>query len=494
MYDNVILLCQEAFALARSAKILTYYAKAYLESNSATQAVLLCKQNINLIWESQELFVIYVQSLLECGKFTDAEAIIQKSYQNFPEMEEDIKVALKYYTGLICTRTHRHEDASKYYEEAVQMNSSIVSIIPKTSDKFQPAKQKNENKNKSHLLTPSQIRERKSIGSKLPIPKKSIPISTQLLKKPMSIIEMSKKLPSEMQDSILVLLLSAEYYFRCSKYTEAAAIFSRLYEIHPHTVLGVDIYSTTLWQLKDEKKLNEVSRRALEIAPNKPESWVAAGNLLSIQHNSDAAVQMFQRAAGIDHSCSYPLALAGHELLLLDSLSEASKLFRESIDRNPQEWSAWYGLGSVHFKQDNFGAAQYYMRKALDANPDSSVLHYVYAMILRKCGNEEEASEHFDLAISLDPSNLVPVFQKGVMAADSGDPIEALELLNKAESLAPHEPGIAYTKAVIAESLGDTAGAAEMYTNALVFGHPEKKEIHSALEKMMDSVINNFLS
>lgn len=493
MYENALLLCQEAFATNKTAQILRYYAKAYLESNCATQAALICKQNINLLWESQDLVIVYIQSLLESGKFTETEEIIQKCFQSFQNIDDDIKAALSYYAGLVCSRTHRHEDATKHYEEALNTNPSLSVIVPRTSDGFQFSKSPKEPKSKSLLLTPSQIRERKQALSKHLAPKKDIPVSSQLLKNPMDIFQSRKKLSPELQNSILVLYLSAQYYFRCSKYTEAASIFSRLYELHPHTVFGVDIYSTTLWQLKDEKKLSEVSRKALEIAPNRCESWIAAGNLLSLQHNSDAAVQMFQRAASIDHSCSYALALAGHELLLLDSLTEATNLFRESIDRNPKEWSAWYGLGSVHFKQDNFGAAQYYMKKALDANPDSSVLHYVYAMILRKCGNEEEANEHFDLAISLDPSNLVPVFQKGVMAADSGDPIEALELLNKAESLAPHEPGIAYTKAVLAETLGDTSGAAEMYTNALVYGHPDKKEIHSALEKMMDSVISNFL-
>ena len=154
--------------------------------------------------------------------------------------------------------------------------------------------------------------------------------------------------------------------------------------------------------------------------------------------------------------------------------------------------SAWYGLGSVHFKQDNFQAAQYYMKKALTLNPNSSVLHYVYAMVLVKCDAVEEAQVEFDTAIELDPSNLIPVYQKGILLAES-DPIEALQYLEKAEALAPHEPGIAYQKGQICNSIGDTRGATEMFTNALIYGHPDKKEIHSSIENIMEKVIADFL-
>jgi anaphase-promoting complex subunit 3 len=265
-------------------------------------------------------------------------------------------------------------------------------------------------------------------------------------------------------------------------------LFRRLYELHPHTVRGVDTFSTVLWQLKDEKTLNQLSRRAVFLAPSRAETWIASGNLFSLQHNTDAAIQMFQRAATIDKSSSYSLALAGHELLLFDSLADAAKLFRQAIDRNPGEWSAWYGIGSVHFRQDNFNAAEYYMKRALDLNPSSSVLFYVYAMVLRKCGRDDEAQVMFDRALEVDPMNLVAAYQKAVLLHEIGDISGAVECLKKAASLVPHEPGVALLRGKIAQSLGHLEEATSWYTDALIYGHPEKKEILWSVERMSEAL------
>ena len=485
MFDNALMLCQEAFAQEKSANILYYYAKAYLESTSPMQAVMLCRQYISLVWQNPKLVMVYIQSLFESGNYSEAESIINQTPQKFPDLDSDTQSAISYYLGLIYSRTHRHENASSCFENIRKTKPSIVSVIPMITHEESSPKGKQEPVR--HIIPPSQLRARKLLGSK-----QKGPITAQLFKSQQNIIHVMKNLSPDMQDSIIAQYLSALYYFKCSKYNEAAAIFTKMYEMHPHTIYGIDIYSTTLWQLKDEKRLSLLVQRAMQIAPGRCETWIASGNLLSLQHNTDAAVQMFQRAASIDKSCSYALALAGHELLLLESITEASKLFREAIDRNPLEWSAWYGLGSVHFKQDNFRAAQYYMKKALNLNPNSSVLHYVYAMVLVKCDAMEEAQAEFDAAIELDPSNLIPVYQKGLLLANS-DPIEALQYLDKAEALAPHEPGIAYQKGQICYMIGDTKGATEMYTNALIYGHPDKKEIHSSIENMMEKVINEFL-
>jgi anaphase-promoting complex subunit 3 len=70
-----------------------------------------------------------------------------------------------------------------------------------------------------------------------------------------------------------------------------------LYELHPHSIEGLDTFSTVLWQLKDEKALNQLSRRAVSLAPSRAETGIATGNLFSLQHNTDVAIQMFQRAA-----------------------------------------------------------------------------------------------------------------------------------------------------------------------------------------------------
>ena len=131
------------------------------------------------------------------------------------------------------------------------------------------------------------------------------------------------------------------------------------------------------------------------------------------------------------------------------------------------------------------------MKKALELNPLSSVLHYIYAMVLRKCGRDQEALNMFDKSLELDPSNLVAAYQKGVLMDDMGKVADAIECLQKAEALAPHEPGVAFMRGKIAQSIGNFQEATTWFTEALIYGHPDKKEIHTAIESMTDKMVSS---
>jgi hypothetical protein len=45
----------------------------------------------------------------------------------------------------------------------------------------------------------------------------------------------------------------------------------------------------------------------------------------------------------------------------------------------------------------------------------------------------------------------------------------------------------------IAQSLGNTAEATRWFTDALIYGHPDKKEILASLEAMTDRMVDSFL-
>lgn len=522
IYDNALLLCQEYFSRSPTVQVLNLYIRAYLESGSPIQAATLCKQYEPMINKNPELILLYAQCLFESGKYSEAEVVLKpiNSMQNVPE---DVYTASIYLLGMIKLRTHRHVQSQTDFSTSLTYQPLLLTAIRYSQTEFNNVILPQQQPRRS-LITPKQLRQQITMKT---TPKRSISkqgstasntvsnssnisstnasstssINSPLLQMLTPLLKISsndpspfiRKLSFESQKSIMSLKTLATYHFKCAKYHEASKVFTSLYELHPHTIEGVDIYSTVLWHLKDEKNLNQLARRSISLAPSRAEPWIATGNLLSLQHNSEAAIQMFQRASTIDKSSSYALALAGHELLLLESLADAAKLFRQAIDRNPNEWSAWYGIGSVHFRQDNFGAAEYYMKKALELNPLSSVLHYIYAMVLRKCGRDQEALTMFDKSLELDPSNLVAAYQKGILLDDTGNVAGAIECLQKAEALAPHEPGVAFMRGKICQSIGDFKDATTWFTEALIYGHPDKKEIHTAVESMTDKMIASIL-
>jgi len=488
LFENALLLCQEYFQTNQTAELLGLYTRVYLESGSPNQAVTLCQNYSQLIWKEQETSYLYAKALFESGKYEESERVFHKILEVFDDLNSEYKSSISYMIGIIMTRTHRHEQSGTQFKAAYTSQPSLVSALSYI-DKIE---MKEETKNPAQtrqLLTPTMLRARKtSVSKQMPISK-----ITKIIKSPDKVEELLKELPKEFIEIPFVQKSIAFYYFKCSKYHESSHVFRKLYENHPYIVDGIDIYSTVLWQLKDEKALANLVRVSTSLAPNRPEPWIAAGNLFSLQRNSEDALKMFQRAASVDKSCSYAFSLMGHEMLLVESLADASKQFRMSIDRNPKEWSSWYGLGSVYFKQDNFKAAEYYMKKALDLNPHSSVLYYVYAMVLRKVENREKALQMFNKAIELDPANLIPVFQKGVMLRDMNENVEAIKCFDESESLSPHEPSISFEKASILLSNKDHRQALQLYTDALIYGYPDKKSIHNKIEGLIDKAVSEIL-
>ena len=475
MYENALLLCQDFFDRFPSSRFLHLYARVYMESGFPTQASLLISKYSNLINDNPEIVLLYAQSYFESGKYSIAESIL-KQFNTLnirdKKLKKQLLISYHYLLGLIKKRTHRHVLAKNDFLECYKESSLMISVL-----------------NYLNLSDIHSIQKMDILKIK--------PVSIYRIVKLMTNINPLEDITNERwansKDLIITIKEVALYYFYRSKYTEAASIFRQLYEIHPYCTDGMDIYSTVLWQLKDVLALNELSRRVMEIAPNRPESFIVYGNFLSLQQKNLEAIQMFERAASISKSCSYSLALAGHEYLLLDMIPKAAELFRSSLDRNPYEWSAWYGLGEVQFRLENFAAAEYYMKKSLEINPTSSILHYIYSLILRKCGKDDQAQTMLDKSLQLDPNNVIAKYQKGVLLYDHGKLNDAQDCLNSTSALAAHEPSISLLKGKIAQQLNNGEESLSYFIDAEIFGYKDQVELSTNISGMIDQMVDKII-
>lgn len=491
LFENALLLCQEAYSVEITADILYYYSKTYLESGCPGQGASLCRKHEKLVLSEPGSSYFYALCLFESGKYENSEKVFRHMMDNFKNIDSSYyNAAINFFLAKILQRTHRHDKSKNYYNESTRIEPKMLCAY--TADAIVDASGHFNISPLSRIFSTSQ--HNNPPDNEGPRHVFTLPYSIDLIKGADKISSFYSKLPNNIKYSALALKTLAMYYFKCSKFSEASIIFEKLYELYPFCTDGLDLYSTTLWQLKNKRDLSILVQRYVELAPNCASTWIAAGNLLSLERNSEGAIQMFRRAASIDKSCSYALALAGHEMLILESFPNAKKLFREAIDRSPDEWSAWYGIGSVHFKEDDFDAAHHYMKTALEKNPFSSVLHYILGMVLCKCDNKESAIEEFDKAIEIDPQNLIPLFQKGLLLADLNRNEEALECLKAAESIVPNEPTLFFYRGKIAEKLGNTKEATEMYSDSLVYGYHDRKEISDRIEAILEKVISDYIS
>lgn len=66
-------------------------------------------------------------------------------------------------------------------------------------------------------------------------------------------------------------------------------------------------------------------------------------------------------------------------------MEKAVESFRSAILYNERHYNAWYGLGTIYYRQEKFELAECHFRRALAINPASSVLHcYLGALCIPK--------------------------------------------------------------------------------------------------------------
>ena len=58
-------------------------------------------------------------------------------------------------------------------------------------------------------------------------------------------------------------------------------------------------------------------------------------------------------------------------LSYLNQPREAIQMFQAALDLDPRQYNAWWGLGDVFQRQEDFSQAKYNFLRALDINPSN---------------------------------------------------------------------------------------------------------------------------
>lgn len=147
-------------------------------------------------------------------------------------------------------------------------------------------------------------------------------------------------------------------FFELAKYKEADKAFRMARRLEPYRTQGMEIYSTTLWHLRQESALSYLAHEVTAADRNSPESWCVVGNCFSLQKEHDAAVKSLERAVQLDPSFAYAHTLLGHEYISNEDFSKALECFRSAVHHDARHYNAWYGLGMIYYRQERFVGSQ----------------------------------------------------------------------------------------------------------------------------------------
>jgi tetratricopeptide (TPR) repeat protein len=285
------------------------------------------------------------------------------------------------------------------------------------------------------------------------------------------VIDILSRLPAIYQESALVYGMIGKALSEAGRFTEAEVAFSKALQADPAGVEEyIDIYSSTLWQLRKESELAHLCTHGLRTS-NRLKSaklWIAVGNSFSLQKDSETAMKFLNRAIQIDGHNSYAHVLIGHEFFMIDKFDRAKQCYMRALELDPRNYNAYWGLGQIHARQEELGNAKYNFIKALEINPKSSAVRYSLATAAIGLRENELAYQQLTLAIELNPKNAPALCQKAMLELSVfHQPDTAKESLEKALSVTSNEPVIYVLLGKIMAAEGSREKAMKLFNKAL---------------------------
>ncbi|XWS17325.1 hypothetical protein CRYUN_Cryun33cG0057600 [Craigia yunnanensis] len=250
------------------------------------------------------------------------------------------------------------------------------------------------------------------------------------------------RLPHRHYNTSWVLSQIGKAHFELVDYLEADRAFSLARRVSPHSLEGMDIYSTVLYHLKEDMKLSYLAQELISTDRLAPQSWCAMGNCYSLQKDHETALKNFQRTVQLNSRFAYAHTLCGHEYVALEDFENGIKSYQNALRIDSRHYNAWYGLGMIFLRQEKFEFSEHHFGMAFQINPRSSVIMSYLGTALHALKKSEDAIKIMDRAILADRKNPLPMYQKAniLMSLEKFD--DALEVLEELKEYAPRESSV----------------------------------------------------
>ena len=122
-----------------------------------------------------------------------------------------------------------------------------------------------------------------------------------------------------------------------------------------------------------------------------------------------------------------------------EDFSKARKCFENALNLDIRHYNAWWGLGNIAYRQENYIEADNNFTCATDINSKLATLWTYRGMALHNCQKTSKALQCFDRAEKIDPRNPLNKYQKGTVLMSLERYQDALDVLEKLSHLVPKE-------------------------------------------------------
>lgn len=149
-------------------------------------------------------------------------------------------------------------------------------------------------------------------------------------------------------------------------------------------------------------------------------------------------------------------------------LAQAAESFEQVLQARPNDPEAYYNLGTLNLRRNNFGQARTYLEKTLELRPNYPEAWNNLGMMSAQSGDAEEAIKSFQKALDLRPAYEIALMNLGNVYRRQGQFPKAEESLSKALTIRPDDPEVNYNLGMLHAQQNDLPRASEYLQRAIV--------------------------
>jgi len=199
-------------------------------------------------------------------------------------------------------------------------------------------------------------------------------------------------------------------------------------------------YGVSLGQ--DDRLAEAVSalRRAVQLAPDRPDAWRQLADHLDAAgqaNEADQARARFLKAANRD-----PRLMAAANAVVANDLPTAESLLRDHLRDLPTDVAALRMLAEVGARLRRYADAQTLLERCLELAPSFHAARHNYAMVLYRQAKSELALAEVDRLLTIEPRNPSYRNLKAAVLANLGDYSQSLESYEAVLQEYPDQPKI----------------------------------------------------
>jgi tetratricopeptide (TPR) repeat protein/peroxiredoxin len=148
-------------------------------------------------------------------------------------------------------------------------------------------------------------------------------------------------------------------------------------------------------------------------------------------------------------------------------LDQAAAAFLEVVAAKPDDPDAYYNLGTLSLRRDDFAAARTYLEKTLKLRQNYPEAWNNLGMMAAQEGRPEEAIRNFEQSLRLRPRYAIALLNLGNVYRRQRDFVKAEESLSRALEIQPDDPEINYSLGMLFAQQDKIQRAAEYLERAV---------------------------